>query len=450
LGVAVFLSILFSIVGNKISKAFRAIAPTPEFQSALADPTVSANPANNIILQAVRAGGISGSGNTGGVLQDSSFLQHIDPRLARPFLVGFSDAMDGVFLVAAGVMFLAFVLILFLQEVPLRNQSGIEALAAELIAEAGGVPRSRTPGNGDAVATPPVAVTNPASVDHRPGPVIHGQVTERGHTPLAGATLTLTDLSGRQVDRDYSDTGGHYRLGPPSGGSYLVICASTAYQPAIALVAVADVPVRHDVALFGAGASLSGTVYTAESSQPIAGAVVTLVDIRGDVVVTTTTAPDGRFRFLALAQGLYTLTVAATTLHPVARSVDVPTHGDLIHDVEVVVRVQLVGSVRTAGAGAPVPEVLTTLLDSDGHVVGSAMTDIDGEFVFDDLPAGAYTVIATGYPPVAAEVYLGLGTPNETVITLRSPSLADVAAGNGAVAGSIQREGGKHGHRRRA
>jgi len=65
--------------------------------------------------------------------------------------------------------------------------------------------------------------TYPASVDHHPGPVIYGQVTESGHTPLTRATLTLTDLSGRQLDRDFSGTDGHYRLGPPGGGSYLVI-----------------------------------------------------------------------------------------------------------------------------------------------------------------------------------------------------------------------------------
>jgi EmrB/QacA subfamily drug resistance transporter len=141
LGVAVFLSILFSTVGSKIMDAFRAIARTPQFQSALADPAVRANPANDVVRQIVQSGRSSGSsgsaGNAGGVLQDSSFLQHIDPRLARPFLVGFSNAMDEVFLVAAGVMFLAFVLLFFLEEVPLRNQSGIEALAAELAAEVG-------------------------------------------------------------------------------------------------------------------------------------------------------------------------------------------------------------------------------------------------------------------------------------------------------------------------
>jgi EmrB/QacA subfamily drug resistance transporter len=462
LGVAVFLSILFSTAGIKITDAFHTIAPTPEFQAALADPVVRSNPANDAVVQVVRAGATSGSGNAGGVLQDSSFLQHIDPRLARPFLVGFSDAMDEVFLVAAGVMSLAFVIMLFLQEIPLRNQSGLEALAAELAADAGGSPTSDVAGsptsrvlqrrvpNSDevvpmpAVPTPRSGATDPVGVDHQPGPVIYGQVTASGHTPIAGATLTLTDLSGRQLDRNHSDADGQYQLGPPSGGSYLVTCAVTAHQPGIALVAVAEVPVRHDFVLEGAGASLSGTVSITGSGQPIGGAVVTLIDIRGDVVVTTVTGSDGRFSFPGLVQGLYTLTAAATTVRPVAQSVDVPGYGDITHDVAVAARAQLVGSVRTASAGTPVPEALTTLLDSGGHVVGSAITDAGGEFVFDDLQAGPYTLIATGYPPVATEVHLNLGTPTETVITLRPATMTDATVGNGA---GIQREVDQHGYR---
>jgi hypothetical protein len=39
---------------------------------------------------------------------------------------------------------------LFLKEIPLRNQSGIEALAAELAAEAGETPKIREPENSEA------------------------------------------------------------------------------------------------------------------------------------------------------------------------------------------------------------------------------------------------------------------------------------------------------------
>jgi hypothetical protein len=60
------------------------------------------------------------------VLSDSSFLTNLDPRLAKPFLVGFSDAMDIVFLVGAGVMVLGFLVMLFLPQVELRKGSAYD------------------------------------------------------------------------------------------------------------------------------------------------------------------------------------------------------------------------------------------------------------------------------------------------------------------------------------
>ncbi|HEU0089500.1 MAG TPA: MFS transporter [Pseudonocardiaceae bacterium] len=439
-GVAAFLAVLFATVGNRIVEAFRTTAVTPEFQAALADPAVRADPANDIVLHAIANGGING--NAGGVLQDSSFLQQIDPRLARPFLIGFSDAMDLVFLLAAVVMFLAFVFMLFLKEVPLRTQSGIQARAAELAAETASaatitpVPAPVGASVGAPVAAPVAAESVPSpstGPDHRRGPLIFGQITENGNTPLAGATLTLTDLAGRQLDRGSSDPAGRYQLSPRTGGSYLVICASAAHQPTASLVAVADRPVRHDVTLPGAGASLSGSVSSAAGGQPVGGAMVTLVDTHGNVAGAVRTEPDGRFSFAEIPQGQYTLTVATSALQPVAHSVELPSTGHVTQDVTVAARVQLVGVVRTATSGIPVPEALTTLIAPDGQVVGSAVTDPDGGFVFDDLSAGVYTLIATGYPPVAAEVHLGAGAPTETVITLRPPTLADTATGNGAV-----------------
>ena len=118
LGTAVFLSILFSTVGDKITAALSRIAPTPEFQAALHDP---ANAEFARQLQASQASG--GAGSSTGVLKDSSFLNDLDPRLAKPFLQGFSDSMDLVFLVGAGVMVLGFLVMLLLPHVELRSGS---------------------------------------------------------------------------------------------------------------------------------------------------------------------------------------------------------------------------------------------------------------------------------------------------------------------------------------
>jgi EmrB/QacA subfamily drug resistance transporter len=126
LGTAIFLSILFSSVSGRIAAAFRTIAPTASFQAALHDPTVLADPVNRAVIDGLRTGQAGGSS-----LQDSSFIQHIDPRLARPFQVGFSQAMDLVFLVGAVVVLVALVLVVFLPELPLSTQSGLQRLATE-------------------------------------------------------------------------------------------------------------------------------------------------------------------------------------------------------------------------------------------------------------------------------------------------------------------------------
>jgi EmrB/QacA subfamily drug resistance transporter len=150
IGTAVFLSLLFGTVGDRITSAFRSAAEDPAFQQALSDPAVLEDPTNARIAGAAAATAqgrpvdLAGSSS---VLEDSSFLGALDPRLADPFHVGFSAAMDLVFWAAAAVMLVGFVVILFLPELPLRSSSPLS---------------ERTAGAGEArAASPRIA---PASV----------------------------------------------------------------------------------------------------------------------------------------------------------------------------------------------------------------------------------------------------------------------------------------------
>jgi len=166
LGTAVFLSVLFTTVPAKIADAFARIAPTPEFQQALADP------ANAEFAQQLEQAQASGDAiASSGVLQDSSFLNDLDPRLARPFLEGFAASMDLVFLVAAAIMVLGFVVMLFLPELPLRTGSGYDErsaeLAAEARAEAGTTPAvEQASGGGEPIDGRPVGADSPLQPDH--------------------------------------------------------------------------------------------------------------------------------------------------------------------------------------------------------------------------------------------------------------------------------------------
>ncbi|MBY4399880.1 MFS transporter [Rhodococcus fascians] len=127
-GVAVFLSMLFTQLTPKTGDALVAASSTPAFQQAVQSAATSADPLESGFAKAIASGDASVAGSA---LQDSSFIQKLDPALAEPFRIGFSDAMDYVFLAVSILMLLGFVLVLFLEEVPLRTMSGLAAAQQE-------------------------------------------------------------------------------------------------------------------------------------------------------------------------------------------------------------------------------------------------------------------------------------------------------------------------------
>src|SRR5450432_2890008 len=130
LGVAVFLSVLFSTAGSNIAHAYQNAGKTTSFQALTTDPAITSVAGNKPLLAILNGEKLSSSS-----LNDTSFLKHADKRLAHPFFVGFSNSMDVIFLLAAAVMLIGFVLLLAVEELPLRTMSGIQAQQADAKAE---------------------------------------------------------------------------------------------------------------------------------------------------------------------------------------------------------------------------------------------------------------------------------------------------------------------------
>ena len=143
LGVAIFLSMLFSQLTPKTTLALTTASSKPQFQSALQSAARGADPTQSNFAQSILNGDPSVAGRA---LVDTSFIQRINPVLAAPFKTGFSNAMDYVFLAVAVLMLLGFILVWFIKEVPLRTMSGLAAAqierdeaAAALLAQQGAV-----------------------------------------------------------------------------------------------------------------------------------------------------------------------------------------------------------------------------------------------------------------------------------------------------------------------
>ncbi|MER5442921.1 MFS transporter [Streptomyces sp. NPDC002790] len=401
-GTAIFLSVLFSNVGDKISEAFRSAAKTHDFQAALHDPSVVSDPANKPVLDMVK-----GSGGSGGdVLSDSSFIQHLDPRLAEPFKQGFADAMHVVFLIAACVIVLAFLMVLWTKEVPLRKMSGLQAREA---AEKGETSSEEAPASSVELPTQTAPVmTTDASAG------IKGHVRERDASPLAGAVVTLIDLRGSQLGRTTTGPDGAYLLAAPAGGTYVLIGSAGSRQPQATTLTVGEGFLDFDLMLAGA-AGLTGTVVTAAGEFPVPGALVIATDVRGEVVASGAADATGSFAFGDLAPGGYTLAVSAEGHRPAALPVEVATGTPGRCEVRLVPGARVRGTVRDASA-TPLNDARVTLLDAAGNTVGTAVTGIDGAYAFEDLDAGQYTVVAAGYAPQALPVTLnGTGRNDQDV-----------------------------------
>ncbi|GAA0506669.1 MFS transporter [Saccharopolyspora subtropica] len=388
-------------------------------------------------------------------------VAHLPAPVQAIVRAAYGDAIGDIFFISACISVVTLLAVLFLRETPLRStiDSHEEREAAAVAAHDDAVDNPARPVDNSAGTRPAVngsaqvggVERGPARLAAEPvdnsvdehfrawsepvgprryatrhhaaadsdGLFVHGTVHDSVGTPVSGVVLTLTDANGRQVERARTDQDGQFRLGVDHGGTYVLIASGGSYQPTASMVVVADRPVRHDVQLLGAG-RLTGLVHVGGSG--VAGAMVVLTDVRGEVVATSPTGADGRYEFADLVGGSYALTVTAPGYRPVANPITVTDGEQAVLDVALQSGAQLSGVVRSANLGVAVPDARVTLLDSSGAVVGATITDIDGTYTFTDLPDGEYTVIATGYPPVASSLRLSgehsthdvdLGYPND-------------------------------------
>jgi EmrB/QacA subfamily drug resistance transporter len=127
LGVAVFLSLLFSTLGGNIANAFTTAAP--DIAKATATGGIAHTQINDQVLAGLR--GHSRGGVFAAVQNDSSIIGRMDAILAHPFKVGFADSMSLVLLCGGCILLIAFAVLLLMPDVELRATSASAAARAE-------------------------------------------------------------------------------------------------------------------------------------------------------------------------------------------------------------------------------------------------------------------------------------------------------------------------------
>lgn len=260
-------------------------------------------------------------------------------------------------------------------------------------------PEEETGTRAEAPATVPTAAT--AALPAVDSAVIRGQVRDGTGAPVPRTAITLLDGSGRQLARATSREDGTYGLDTPERGSLVLIGSAPGYQPQVATLSLNGTPVSHDLVFLPSPGGLSGTVRGGDDAA-LSGALVVATDQHGDVTASTTTDTDGGYRIGDLLPGDYTLSVSAPGHRPTAVPATVSAETTRC-DIHLTVAATLRGTVHTPD-GRALDDARVTLIDAAGNVVGTRTTSVDGTYVFTDLASDQYTVIASGYPPVATQL----------------------------------------------
>ncbi|WP_459186472.1 MFS transporter [Streptomyces gramineus] len=365
---------------------------------------------------------LAGSSSSSDSLPD---LGALPAPLRILFQSAYGHGIADVFLIAGCLAALAFLITLFIKEVPLRTKGALAQAAAD--AEEQGVDAAPAAAVTSAVPAPaeetvpswavPVAAAGTDTAAETAGQFtavatlaapeqsagsgstpVHGFVRGAESAPVAQAAVTLISLSGRQLGRAVAGFDGSYRLDAPGAGSYVLIASADGYQPQASTVLVGEEPLPYDILLSGTS-GLSGVVRGAGSALPVKDAMVIVTDVRGDLLATAATGEQGQFVFGDLVPGVVTVAVNAAGYRPRALPVQIGTTGVTRIEVDLDAGAQLQGVVRAPHG--PLADARVTLVDAAGNVVGTSTTGLDGAYAFADLDGGDYTVIATGYPPIA-------------------------------------------------
>ncbi|MDT0570515.1 MFS transporter [Streptomyces sp. DSM 3412] len=365
--------------------------------------------------------GVSGSTTGHGEIPD---LDALPAPIRTVMESSYGHGIGDVFLYAAPFAVLALVFSIFIKEVPLRT-TGALAQASQANQETEAIPVSpvspaETPAmvsadsaDSAATAAPEAAVTASGAASAAApvsgvgggaggrggtGIPVRGQVRGAEGVPVPRAAVTLISLGGRQLGRSVAGADGAYAVDAPAAGSYVLIAAADGFQPQASTVVVNDEPVAYDILLSGTS-GLSGVVRVAGAGQGVKDAMVVVTDVRGDVLASGVTGEQGEFGFGELVPGGVTVAVNAAGFRPRALPVEVGGTGVTRIEIDLEAGARLQGVVRAPGG--VLADARVTLVDAAGNVVGTATTGVDGAYAFADLDGGEYTVIATGYPPVA-------------------------------------------------
>jgi large repetitive protein len=289
--------------------------------------------------------------------------------------------------------------------------AGILSVTAD--AESFGTNTKSVVGNpGDTVAVELELAQNPGQ--------IQGFITNlTSGDAIPNAVIQLYDFTNVLVQTTVSNQFGEYSFQGVSPGVYTVIANAADFGPETAGAIVSSNQTSLlSFALRPNPGIIQGFVRNAANNNPIAGATVEVRELSGTgpIIFTTVTGENGFFQTTTLSPRVYVLVASGSGFG--TNSISAEVMGGTVTNVELLLTPNpgaIQGTVRDAQTMQPLADTLVRVIDSQGVVVGTAQTTVDGFYYVGSLVEGSYTVTAIT-PSYQAEIIQATVQSNNTTI----------------------------------
>ncbi|MEK1833433.1 carboxypeptidase regulatory-like domain-containing protein [Priestia megaterium] len=226
-----------------------------------------------------------------------------------------------------------------------------------------------------------------------PGTVT-GTITSTTGIPIEGAVIEVLDSGSNVIATTTSNAQGQYTINQLAPGTFRLRAIAQNFQTSLLGFTIqAGQKTTQNIVLQPSPGILTGTLTDAQTSTPLVGASVNLVNQAGVTIATATTNSQGQYNITSLTPGVYTVTFgqqgyASQTIGTVIESNTTTTLTKTLDR-----NVGVINGRVTDNEGNPLIGVIINVF-LNNNLVASVNTNETGTYTISNLAPDNYTVTA--------------------------------------------------------
>ncbi|WP_179107331.1 carboxypeptidase regulatory-like domain-containing protein [Sediminibacillus massiliensis] len=230
--------------------------------------------------------------------------------------------------------------------------------------------------------------------------IVQGFVRDpQNNAPIPGATVVVREFSGTGpiVFTILTDQNGFFQTTTLAPRTYVLIASAEDYGAGSVSVNVAsDTVTDTEIYLLRDPGVLQGTVRDTDTSTPLPGTLVRVINNQGIVVGSVQTDVNGFYLIDRLEEGVYSVTAINTDYQTAIRTAEIAANETTNLDFALQGNpAVLSGTVTDSETGIPLTGVVIEVrLSGTDTLVRRTLTDENGNYLIEGLPQGTFDVTA--------------------------------------------------------